>query len=135
MTILKIVTIIGARPQFIKASAVSRAIRNYNNEPHREVLIQEIIIHTGQHYDANMSKIFFDDLAIPKPDYNLGVGSASHAVQTGDMLSGIEKVIYAESPDIVLLYGDTNSTIAGALAACKVRYDLKSIKDGKWFLS
>lgn len=126
-TILKILTIIGARPQFIKASAISRAIMNYNNEPGQEKFIKEIIVHTGQHYDENMSKIFFDDLAIPKPDYNLGVGSASHAVQTGDMLSGIEKVIYAESPDIVLLYGDTNSTIAGALAASKVRYDLESI--------
>ena len=131
--ILKILTIIGARPQFIKASAVSRAIRNYNNEPGREVLIQEIIVHTGQHYDENMSKIFFDDLEVPRPDYNLDVGSASHAVQTSKMLSEIENVIYIEYPDIVLLYGDTNSTIAGALAACKVRYDLENIKGKREF--
>ncbi len=126
-SVLKILTIIGARPQFIKASAISRAIRNYNNNPGQEILIKEVIVHTGQHYDKNMSKIFFDDLEIPRPDYNLAVGSASHAIQTSDMLSKIEQVIYAESPDIVLLYGDTNSTIAGALAACKVRYDLNNI--------
>jgi UDP-N-acetylglucosamine 2-epimerase len=128
-TTLKILTIIGARPQFIKASAISRAIRNYNNNPGQEILIKEVIVHTGQHYDENMSKIFFDDLEIPRPDYNLAVGSASHAVQTSDMLSRIEQVIYAEYPDIVLLYGDTNSTIAGALAACKVKYDLNNRKD------
>ncbi|MFQ5963560.1 MAG: UDP-N-acetyl glucosamine 2-epimerase [Candidatus Scalinduaceae bacterium] len=131
--ILKILTIIGARPQFIKASAISRAIKNYNNNPGLEILIKEVIVHTGQHYDENMSKIFFDDLEIPRPDYNLEVGSASHAVQTSDMLSRIEQVIYEEYPDIVLLYGDTNSTIAGALAACKVRYDLNSKKNQREF--
>jgi UDP-N-acetylglucosamine 2-epimerase len=130
---LKILTIIGARPQFIKASAISRAIKNYNSNPSREIFIKEIIVHTGQHYDENMSKIFFDDLEIPRPDYNLGVGSASHAVQTSDILSKIEKVIYIEYPDVVLLYGDTNSTIAGVLATCKIRYDLNRIKDNRVF--
>ncbi len=120
---LKIMTIIGARPQFIKASAVSRAVKNHNFRNPEGVYIQEVIVHTGQHYDENMSRIFFDDLALPEPDYNLGVGSASHGMQTGEMLGKIEKVVYTEYPDMVLVYGDTNSTIAGALIASKVKYD------------
>ena len=111
---MKLVTIIGARPQIIKAAALSRAIRNhYANQ------IQEIIVHTGQHYDENMSQVFFDELQIPRPDYNLHVGSASHGVQTARMTEGIEALLLKECPDFIVLYGDTNSTLAGAVAAAK----------------
>ena len=109
-----IITIVGARPQFIKAAAVSRAIGRHNaDEPDRRIV--EKIVHTGQHYDDNMSKVFFDELDIPRPDYNLGIGSASHGAQTGRMLEQIEAILTAEKPDWCLVYGDTNSTLAGAL--------------------
>jgi UDP-N-acetylglucosamine 2-epimerase (non-hydrolysing) len=108
---MKVVTIIGARPQFVKAFAVSRVLR----ESHDEVLV-----HTGQHYDEELSDVFFEELGLPKPDYNLGVGSGSHGHQTAAMLSGIEEIVESESPDAVLLYGDTNSTLAGAIAAAKM---------------
>ena len=117
----KIITVIGARPQFIKASVVSKELRKYFNE---------IIIHTGQHYDKNMSDVFFEQLKIPKPDYNLGIGGGSHAYQTGNMLIETEKILLKEKPDYVLVYGDTNSTFAAALAASKLLIPVIHIEAG-----
>jgi len=122
---MKIITIIGTRPQIIKAAALSREIAaNFSNK------IQEIIIHTGQHYDENMSEVFFKELNIPKPNINLNVGSMSHGAQTAAMLEGIEKVILAQKPDALLVYGDTNSTLAGALTAAKQHVPLVHIEAG-----
>lgn len=122
---MKIVTIIGARPQIIKAAALSRAIKSHYAER-----IQEIIVHTGQHYDDNMSQVFFDELGIPHPDYNLHVGSATHGVQTAKMIEGIEKILLDEKPDAIVLYGDTNSTLAGAVAASKIHVPVVHIEAG-----
>jgi UDP-GlcNAc3NAcA epimerase len=113
---VKILTVLGARPQFIKAAAVSRAIRQFNETVHSEK-VREVIVHTGQHFDANMSDVFFHELDIPKPNYNLGIASLGHGAMTGRMLEGIESLIQKELPNWVLVYGDTNSTLAGALAA------------------
>lgn len=118
---MKIATVVGARPQFIKAAPVSRALR---------VRHQEVLIHTGQHYDPNMSDIFFAELDIPRPDYHLGVGSGSHGVQTGAILQAVEEVLFQENPDALLVYGDTNSTLAGALAAAKLHIPVLHIEAG-----
>jgi UDP-GlcNAc3NAcA epimerase len=119
----KIVTILGARPQFVKAAVLSRIIKKHNN-------IEEIIVHTGQHFDSNMSAIFFDEMMIPKPKYNLEINNMSHGAMTGLMLLEIEKVLIEEVPDAVVVYGDTNSTIAGALAAKKMHIKVVHIEAG-----
>ena len=131
---MKIVTILGARPQFIKAGSVSRAILEHNRKVASEKVkvesIEEIIVHTGQHYDANMSDIFFEEMKIPKPDYFLGVGGKSHGAMTGQMIEKIEEVCLKEKPDWVMVYGDTNSTLAGAIVASKLHIKLAHIEAG-----
>ena len=123
----KMVTIVGARPQFIKAAAVNRAIQNLNKGRRQ---IHEILVHTGQHYDILMDKVFFDELELPRPLYHLGVGSGSHAKQTGLMLERIEAVLQIEKPEVVVVYGDTNSTLAGALAAAKLNIPVAHVEAG-----
>lgn len=123
----KIVTILGARPQFIKAGSVSREILKQKDLGHD---IEEVIVHTGQHYDSNMSDIFFQEMDIPKPDYYLGVGGNSHGAMTGQLIEKIEAVLIKESPDWVLVYGDTNSTLAGAIAASKLHMKIAHVEAG-----
>jgi len=120
---MKIVTVVGARPQFIKAAVVSHEIAKYPQ-------LQEIIIHTGQHFDSNMSDIFFDQMKIPKPTYNLNINSLSHGAMTGQMIERIEEILLKEKPEMVLVYGDTNSTLAGALAAKKIKIKVAHIEAG-----
>ncbi len=122
---IKVVTIVGARPQFIKASAVSRVIRDLHGGS-----VEEFIVHTGQHYDENMSKVFFDELDIPAPFLNLGIGGGGHGAMTGRMLISIEEVLLSVKPDWVLIYGDTNSTLAGALAASKLNIPVAHVEAG-----
>jgi len=124
---MKIVTIVGARPQFIKAAAVTRAIHRAHQRKRR---IKEVLVHTGQHYDTLMDKVFFDELNLPKPDYHLGAGSGSHGKQTGMMLERIERVLENEKPDVVMVYGDTNSTLAGALGAAKLNFPVAHVEAG-----
>ena len=122
---LKIVTIAGARPQFIKAAAINRAFRT-----HFAGQVTELIVHTGQHYDHNMSDVFFEELGIAPPAYRLGIGSSSHGKQTGEMIGAIEDVLLKEQPDAVIIYGDTNSTLAGAIAASKIHIPVAHIEAG-----
>jgi UDP-GlcNAc3NAcA epimerase len=126
---MRYMTVVGARPQFIKAAALSAAIKRHNNHS-KGAQICDIIVHTGQHYDYQMSDVFFEELGLPEPAYNLGVGSCAHGAQTGRMLEMIEGVIERESPDLVLVYGDTNSTLAGALAAAKLHARVAHVESG-----
>jgi UDP-GlcNAc3NAcA epimerase len=120
---VKIITVIGARPQFIKAAVVSHAFAQKSG-------VQEILLHTGQHFDNNMSNVFFEELGIPKPAYNLGIGGGLHGAMTGAQLAGIEKILIQEKPDWVMVYGDTNSTLAGALAAVKLHIPVAHVEAG-----
>lgn len=120
---MKIITIVGARPQFVKAAALSREFSKHDS-------IEEIIVHTGQHFDKNMSDVFFEEMEIPKPKYNLDINSVGHGAMTGRMLEGIEKILIDENPDILLVYGDTNSTIAGALSAKKLHIKVAHVEAG-----
>jgi UDP-GlcNAc3NAcA epimerase len=124
---IKILTILGARPQFIKAGSVSREIKKQKIEGEN---VDEVIVHTGQHYDANMSDIFFEEMKIPKPDYFLGIGGKSHGAMTGQMIEKIEEVAIKEKPDWIMVYGDTNSTLAGAIVASKLHIKLAHIEAG-----
>ncbi|MHB8182985.1 MAG: non-hydrolyzing UDP-N-acetylglucosamine 2-epimerase [Candidatus Desulforudaceae bacterium] len=120
---MKIVAVVGARPQFIKAATVSRVLRSTPG-------VEEVLVHTGQHYDDNMSRVFFEELEIPEPNYHLGIGSGTHGAQTGRMLEAVEQVLLQERPDWALVYGDTNSTLAGALAAAKLHIPVAHVEAG-----
>ena len=122
---IKILTIVGARPQFIKAGTLSRYITEYHSNE-----VEEVIVHTGQHYDCNMSEIFFAEMNIPKPKYHLGIGGVDHGAMTGQMIEGIEKIALSEKPDWILVYGDTNSTLAGAIVASKIHTQLAHVEAG-----
>ena len=119
----RIITILGARPQFIKAAALSEEFQKHDS-------IEEIIIHTGQHYDADMSEVFFQELGIPKPKYFLDCGGLTHGAMTGKMLESIEDILVEELPDFVLVYGDTNSTLAGSIAASKLHIPIAHVESG-----
>jgi UDP-N-acetylglucosamine 2-epimerase len=126
---MKLVSIVGARPQFIKAAVVSEAIRKHNDaRPAR--LLREVLVHTGQHYDYEMSQVFFQQLPLPKIDHELGVGSGTHGVQTARVIEGVERILIAEQPDIVLVYGDTNTTLGASLAASKLQIPIAHVEAG-----
>tara|TARA_Y100001954_G_scaffold235126_1_gene292131 strand:- start:476 stop:1552 length:1077 start_codon:yes stop_codon:yes gene_type:complete len=124
MSIIKILTIVGARPQIIKASTLSRTIKDHSSQ------VKEVLVHTGQHYDENMSAVFFKDMDIPKPKYNLGLGGLKQSAMTGRMMEGLEEICLKEMPDWILVYGDTNSTLAGSLVASKLHIKLAHVEAG-----
>lgn len=126
---MRLMNIVGARPQFIKVASVLRAIDQYN-AAHPASTIREVLVHTGQHYDHEMSQVFFKELELKDPDYHLGVGSGTHAYQTGEMIKRVEDVLLGEKPDVVMVYGDTNSTLAGALAAAKLHIAVAHVEAG-----
>jgi UDP-GlcNAc3NAcA epimerase len=127
---MKLLSIVGARPQFVKAAVVSAAIERHNSRAKDSTRIEQKLIHTGQHYEHNLSGVFFDQLPLPTPDYHLGVGSGAHGAQTAAMLEGLEKVLLQEKPDMTVVYGDTNSTIAGALASAKMNIPVAHVEAG-----
>ena len=127
---MKIFTVVGARPQFIKAAVISRAIEKYNQTLPNGERIEEVLVHTGQHYDDNMSEVFFRQMQIPVPRYHLGIGGGTHGLMTGRMLESLEGLMIEEKPDVVLVYGDTNSTLAGALAAAKLHIPVAHVEAG-----
>jgi UDP-GlcNAc3NAcA epimerase len=127
---MKLLSIVGARPQFVKAAVVSAAIDRHNSRAQASAKIEQKLIHTGQHYEHNLSGVFFDQLPLPTPDYRLGVGSGPHGAQTAAMLEGLEKVLLQEKPDLTVVYGDTNSTIAGALASAKLHIPVAHVEAG-----
>ena len=127
---MKLFTVVGARPQFIKAAVVSRAIDEFNQTVSIRERIEEVLVHTGQHYDDNMSAVFFNEMQIPAPKYHLGIGGGTHGVMTGQMLGAIEALLLEDKPDMVLVYGDTNSTLAGALAAAKLHIPVAHVEGG-----
>ena len=127
---MHLLSIVGARPQFVKAATIVESIDRYNRQMPPEFRVVHTLVHTGQHYDANMSDCFFGELSLPTPKYNLEVGSGSHAVQTATMLEGVENILSSERPDIVVVYGDTNSTLSGALAAVKLQIPVAHVEAG-----
>src|SRR5258708_25216961 len=127
---VKLLSIIGARPQFVKAAMIARAVKRHNRRAASNKRIRHVLVHTGQHYEHRMSGVFFEELELPDPDYNLEVGSGPQGAQTGAMLGKIEKVLLAEKPNVIMVYGDTNSTLAGALSAAKLHIQIAHLESG-----
>src|SRR5487761_2234757 len=127
---MHLLSIVGARPQFIKAAMIAEAIDTFNGHADSDGRLLHTVVHTGQHYDSNMSDVFFEELTLPTPKHNLGVGSGTHAVQTALILERIEAILINESPDVIVVYGDTNSTLSAALAAVKLGIPVAHVESG-----